>query len=164
MDDQRDRYGPLPPPLQPGWGAWGPLLGNTFTYQTLDWMAAGDIVYQFNTASEGYRFGNIFRVDGGLRYRLWPWPLTTGVPAEIYASVEANLINEARSEAGSVPQPNTGGTSLFLDPGIIYTTAKWGVVLSALLPAMQQLNGSAPLMHYEILLLLRWSFFTPYHL
>jgi len=164
MDDQSDKYGRVPPSLQPGWGAWGPLLGNTFTWQTLDWMVAADIVYQFNAAAEGYKFGNVFRVDGGFRYRLWPWPLRTGVPAEIYASLEANLINVAQDQAAGVVQPNTGGTSLFVDPGIIYTTAQWGVVLSALLPAMQQLNGSAPLIHYEILLLFRWSFFTPYHL
>ncbi len=163
-DDQSDNYGRVPPPLQPGWGAWDPLVGNTFSWQTLDWMLAADIVYQVNTGAEGYRFGNVFRVDGGFRYRLWPWPLRSGVPAEIYASLEANLINVAQDQASGVAQPNTGGTSLFLDPGIIYTTAQYGIVVSALLPAMQQLNGSAPLIHYEILLLFRWSFFTPYHL
>jgi hypothetical protein len=164
MDDQSDRYGRVPPILQPGWGAWDPLIGNTFTWQTLDWSAAADIVYQFNTPARGYQFGNVFRVDGGFHYRLWPWPLSSGVPAEIYASLEANLIYAGQNQAGGIAQPNTGGISLFIDPAIIYTTAQYGIVVGALLPAVQQLNGAAVPLHYEILLLFRWSFFTPYHL
>lgn len=142
-DDARDGLGRLPPSLQPGSGSWDALGGAVLTYQTLDFQIDGQLSYQANREANGFRAGNRWQADGSLQYRLWPGSLGTGVPAFLYGVLEANLMHAARDRAKGGSDPNSGGTSLFITPGLQYVTRKWIVEAGVQIPVGQDLNGTA---------------------
>jgi len=142
-DDDTDRLGRLPAPLQLGSGSWDPFGGVIATYQTLDYQVDAQIAYQLNTEDDNFEFGDVFRLDGSLQYRLWPRELGEGVPAFLYGVIEANLIHQERNEIAGLDDPNSGGTTLFLSPGLQYVTKSWILEGIIELPVVQDLNGTA---------------------
>ena len=142
-DDARDGLGRLPPPLQPGSGSWDALGGVVLTYQTLDFQLDSQMSYKANREANGFQAGNLWQVDGSLQYRLLPRSLGAGVPAFLYGVLEANLVHAAKDRNGGISDPNSGGTTLFITPGLQYVTRKWIVEAGVQIPVHQQLNGSA---------------------
>jgi hypothetical protein len=80
-------------------------------------------------------------VDLSFQYRLWPPELGAGVPAFLYGVIESNLIWVDKNTEAGVRDPNSGGTTWFLAPGIQYVTKR--VILEAIvqIPVRQDLNG-----------------------
>ncbi len=142
-DDERDALGRLPASVQPGSGSWDPFGGVVVTYQTLDFQIDGQIAYQANTEANGFEFGDVVRADASFQYRLWPREIAGGVPGFLYGVVEATLIHKAKNENGGVEDINSGGTTLFLAPGLQYVTRRWIVEAAVQLPVLQDLNGTA---------------------
>lgn len=142
-DDDSDRLGLLPAPLQLGSGSWDPFAGVVATFQTLDYQLDAQVAYKLNTEANNFEFGDEFRLDGSLQYRLWPRELGTGVPSFLYGVVEANFLHREKNEIGGVSNPNSGGMTLYLSPGLQYVTKR--TVLEAILqiPVVQDLNGTA---------------------
>lgn len=142
-DDARDRLGRLPPQVQLGSGSWDVLGGAIATYQTLAFQLDGQVSYQAKNEANGFEFGDVLRIDGSLQYRLWPRKLGKGVPAFLYAVLEANLIDARKNRVGGAADPNSGGTTLFLTPGLQYVTTKWIVESGIQIPVSQNLHGTA---------------------
>lgn len=67
----------------------------------------------------------------------------TGVPAFLYGVREANLVHSARDRIGGADVPNSGGTTLFITPGLQYVNRKWIVEAGVQIPVHQRLNGTA---------------------
>ncbi|MGQ0741067.1 MAG: transporter [Alphaproteobacteria bacterium] len=147
----RDRFGRIPPPIQPGSGSWNPFAGIVTTYQTLDFEFDADAVYQVNTTTDGFRAGNVVRFDASLQYRLWPRELGPGVPGFLYGVLETNVIYQDKDRILGAGDPNSGGTSWFLDPGIQYVTKNYVLEAIVQVPLTQDLNGSALENDYTIL-------------
>lgn len=141
--NQRDSLGRLPQPLQLGSGSWDPLGGLNFTWQTFDWEFDSAVQYRANTKAHDFVFGDEARLDLSFQYRLWPRTLGGGVPAFLYGVLESNLVWADKNEAGVVRDPNSGGTTWFLAPGLQYVTKR--VILEAVVqvPVVQELNGLA---------------------
>jgi hypothetical protein len=139
----RDGFGRPPPPVQPGSGSWDTLGGAVLTYQTLDFETDGQVSYKANREANGFQAGDVAEFDGSLQYRLWPGSLGSGVPAFLYGVMEVNLVNAAKDRFGGAIDPNSGGTTLFLSPGLQYVTKKWIVEGGVQIPVIQQLNGMA---------------------
>jgi hypothetical protein len=139
--DQRDSLGRLPQPLQLGSGSWDPLGGLIFTWQTFDWEFDSAVQYRVNTKAHDFVFGDEARLDLSFQYRLWPPELGAGVPAFLYGVIESNLIWVDKNTEAGVRDPNSGGTTWFLAPGIQYVTKR--VILEAIvqIPVRQDLNG-----------------------
>ena len=142
-DDAQDGLGRLPPPIQLGSGSWDALGGVVATYQTLDHQIDSQLSYQANREANGFRFGNVATLDASLQYRLWPQTLGSGVPAFLYGVLEANLVRAEKNRIGGVDDPNSGGTTLFLSPGLQYVTQKWILEAGVQIPVTQNLNGAA---------------------
>ena len=142
-DNARDGFGRLPPPVQPGSGSWDVLGGAVLTYQTLDFQIDSQLSYKANREANGFQAGNVAELDGSLQYRLWPGSLGSGIPAFLYGVLEANLIHSAKDDSGGIADPNSGGTALFLSPGLQYVTRKWIVEVGVQIPVSQQFNGTA---------------------
>ena len=142
-DNERDNLGRLPQPLQLGSGSWDPFVGTSFTWQTFDWEFDSAVQYRFNTKANNFKFGDQARFDMSFQYRLWPRTLGSGVPAFFYGVLESNLIYAGKNEVGGIRNPNSGGTTWTLAPGLQYVTRR--VVLEAIvqLPVVQDLNGTA---------------------
>jgi len=157
-DDAKDSFGRLPRDFQLGSGSWDPIAGVGATWQTLDYEIDAQAQYKANTTADNFSFGDEARLDGSFQYRLWPRTLTTGLPGFLYGVVEANLIRQDRNRAGGVADPNSGGTTLFLDPGIQYVTKRWVFEAIVQLPAVQNLNGTAVRSDYALLFGFRANF------
>ncbi len=142
-DDERDSFGRLPASVQLGSGSWDPFGGLVATYQTLDFEIDGQIAYQANTGGGPVEFGDVARADASIQYRIWPRELGSGLPAFVYGVLEANLIHRGRNEAGGVTDPNSGGTTVFLVPGLQYASKRWVFEAAVQLPVFQDLNGTA---------------------
>lgn len=157
-DDASDNFGRLPRDLQLGSGSWDPIAGVVATWQTLDYEIDAQAQYKANTTADNFSFGDEARLDGSFQYRLWPRTLTTGVPGFLYGVVEANLIHQDKNRVGGVADPNSGGTTLFLDPGFQYVTKRWVLEAIVQLPAVQNLNGTAVRNDYTVLFGFRVNF------
>jgi len=142
-DDDSDSFGRLPATLQLGSGSWDPFGGVIATYQTLDYQLDAQISYKANTEANDFKFGDEFRFDASLQYRLWPRELGAGVPGFLYGVLETNLLHQAKNEAGGADDPNSGGTTLFLSPGLQYVTKRWVLEGIVQLPVVQDRNGTA---------------------
>ena len=142
-DDESDSLGRKPASVQPGSGSWDPFGGVVATYQTLDFQIDGQLAYQANTEANGFEFGDVARADASFQYRLWPREIAGGVPGFLYGVVEANLIHKAKNESAAVVDADSGGTTLFIVPGLQYVTRRWIVEAAVQLPALQNLNGAA---------------------
>ena len=142
-DDEGDSFGRLPASVQPGSGSWDPFAGVVATYQVLDFQIDSQVSYQANTEANDFEFGDVARLDASLQYRLWPRELGGGIPGFLYGILEANLVYQDKNRTGGLDDPNSGGTSLFLVPGLQYVTKRWIVEAAVQLPAFQDLNGTA---------------------
>jgi hypothetical protein len=141
-DDDSDSLGTLPAPLQLGSGSWDPFGGIVLTYQTLDFQIDAQASYKANTQANSFEFGDVARLDGSLQYRLWPRELGAGVPGFLYGVLEGNLIYQAKNDMNGAKDPNSGGTSFFLAPGLQYVTKRWILEGIVQLPVVQDLNGT----------------------
>jgi len=135
--------GTLPATLQLGSGSWDPFAGVVATYQTLEFQVDVSASYKINTEANDFEFGDEARFDASLQYRLWPRELGSGVPAFVYGVLEANLIHKGKNRSGGVTDRNSGGTTLFLVPGLQYASKRWVFETAVQLPAVQDLNGTA---------------------
>lgn len=157
-DTKQDSLGRLPQPLQLGSGSWDPLVGTILTWQTFQWEFDSAVQYKFNTQANNFRFGDEARLDLSFQYRLLPRELGSGVPAFLYGVLESNLIWNGKDVIGGIRDPNSGGTTWYLDPGLQYVTKR--VILEAVVqvPVVQNLNGLALKNDYIVTSGLRMSF------
>ena len=142
-DNEQDSLGRLPQPLQLGSGSWDPIVGTIFTWQTFDWEFDSSVQYRFNTEANNFEFGDQARLDLSFQYRLWPRTLGAGVPAFVYGVLESNLIYAGKNEVGGISDPNSGGTTWFLAPGVQLVTKRAILEASIQIPTVQDLNGLA---------------------
>jgi hypothetical protein len=142
-DDARDGSGLLPPSLQSGSGSWDALGGAVLTWQTLDFQIDSQVSYKTNREANGFQAGNVAEFDISLQCRLLPRSLDAGVPAFLYGVIEANLVHSAKDRMSGSSDPDSGGTTLFITPGLQYVTRKWIVEAGVQIPVSQDLNGTA---------------------
>lgn len=142
-DDERDQLGRLPAPLQPGRGARAGFAGVVVTYQTLDYQVDAQLSYENNAEANGFELGDELRLDASLQYRLWPRELGEGVPGFLYGVIEANFLQQDENALAGLEDPNSGGRSWHLSPGVQYVTQRWIVEGIVQIPVAQDLNGAA---------------------
>lgn len=142
-DDRHDALGRVPSPLQPGSGALDVFGGAVATWQTLDYQLDAQVAYRRNGEANGFRAGSAWRLDGSLQYRFWPRELGRGTPGFLYGVLEAGLERRDENEIGGTEDPNSGGTTFTLTPGLQYVTKRWIVEAGVSIPVAQDLNGAA---------------------
>lgn len=144
-DNDSDRFGELPRPLQAGDGAWDGFGGVVTTYQTLQYQVDGQLLYRENGRHEGFARGDETRFDASLQYRIWPRSLkgVPGTPAFVYALLESNVIHRERDELQSGTAADSGGIQWLLAPGLQYVSRSWIVEGTVQLPVAEEPNGDA---------------------
>ncbi len=142
-DDEIDRLGRLPQPLQLGSGSWDPSLGMVITWQTLGWQADASTSYKFNTEANDFQFGDEARLDLSFQKRLFPRELGPGVPGFLYMVLESNLVWQDENEVDGTDDNDSGGTTWSLAPGIQYVTMRFVIEAAVQLPVVQNLKGNA---------------------
>lgn len=137
-----DRLGLLPPALQPGSGSVDPLGGLIATFQKLDFELDGQISYQDNRRADGFAFGDVFRADASLQYRLLPRKLL-GLPHFLYATLDAGYRRNARDRARTTPITGTELKQFTVAPGLQYVTRRWILEGAFELPVWQHAGPMA---------------------
>ena len=141
--NQQDEFGPLPQSLQSGSGSTDPFAGFVATYQTLDYEIDAQISYQNNASNNNFEFGDILKADTSFQYRIFPNKMADETNSFTYAVIELNLIKQQQNQFFRTKNINSGGTTIFLTPGIQYVTAKYILEAAVQLPVVQNLNGNA---------------------
>jgi hypothetical protein len=143
QDDERDHLGRLPQPLQLGSGSWDPSIGVVVTRQTLKQQVDASLSYQFNTEANNFQFGDVVKLDVSYQHRLLPYELKSGVPDFVYGVLESNIIWQDHNRVHGAEDNDSGGTTVYLAPGIQYVTKRFVVETAIQLPVVQDLNGNA---------------------
>lgn len=142
-DTKSDALGKLPPSVQTGSGSWDIFGGGVLTYGTVNWQIDSQIGYQKNNEANNVKLGDIAQADLSLQYRLLPKTITIDTTGFLYGVLEANLVHKNKNRISGTINNNSGGTTLFIVPGIQYTTIRWILESALQIPLIQNLNGTA---------------------
>jgi len=130
----------LEPSAQPGSGAFDFAVGTAYTVYLTERIALdASAQYIFRTENDDFRIGDRFEGGVSLSYRLrediQQYP-------QVYFFGEATVRHLQRTEEDGEKQDNTGGTVLFLSPGIRASfTEHVSLSVAPRFPAVQALNN-----------------------
>ena len=142
-DDTDDSLGRLPTPLQLGSGSWDPIIDTVFSWQTLPWQIDASATYKINTEANDFEFGDEARIDLSFQYRLFPRELGDGAPSFLYGVMESTLEWRDHNESFGKGDPDSGGTTWYISPGIQYVSKRTVFEAAVQIPVLQNLNGNA---------------------
>ncbi|MFV2008129.1 MAG: transporter, partial [Longimicrobiales bacterium] len=132
-----------PRPLQVGSGSWDFPFKALFTMTQGHFGLTGNAGYRINTASEGFRAGNVFSYDVAVGLRFMPWVYRSLRDKSLVAYLELNGEVGQKSELDGAPNPDSGGHVLFLSPDIQWIPAPWLLFEGSVqFPIVQSLNGT----------------------
>ena len=111
------------------------LLGGAGIWRFAPFSFYGDMTYTIN-GSASYKFGNQFVLNTGINYPLGPSFALVGEVNGRYGQQDSSDVL-----IGKVP--NTGGTTLFLSPGVQWKPAgNWTLQLGVQLPVYQNFHDT----------------------
>lgn len=121
--------------------AWSRFLTSRLTFDT-------SAQYTLRTEADDFKLGD--RIDAGAAFA---YRFTGDIQKfpQVSAFAEANVRHLARSEEDGARDPNTGGTALFLTPGVrVGFTKHLSFTVSSPLPVLQELNGTQLKTSYKV--------------
>lgn len=136
-----DDSGPLPPRMQPSTASWDPMAGLVFTWQTLRWEVDLSATYQRRNAAEGFEAGDEARLEGSFQRRIWHGHGADGVPSYLYAGLETNVVWRGAERTRGVADPDSGGTSVYLAPGLQWVGRRAVLEAAWQFPVHQRVRG-----------------------
>ncbi len=142
-DNKTDSLGRLPIPLQSGTGAWDAFAGVVATYQTLDFQIDAQLSAERNGDAFDFEAGDDIRADVSYQYRLLPNALSADTQSFLYGVLEITALNQRKHRVAGMSDLNSGGTTVYLTPGIQYVTRKYILEAALQLPVQQNLHGTA---------------------
>ena len=77
---------------------------------------------------------------------------------DVLGVIESNIIHHEKNESSGVQDPDSGGTSIYLSPGLQYVTKRWIFEGIVQVPVAQNLGGSALEDDYTVRLGVRVNF------
>jgi len=99
--------------------------------------------YGLNTSNGGVNYGNSFLYNLALGYRVVPVVYETYPSPQLNAFLELNGNTTARSAVNALENPNSGGTTIYLSPGLQYIGGRlWLVEGSFQYPIVNNPNGT----------------------
>lgn len=157
--NEADALGRFPQPFQLGSGSWDPLAGAVLTWQTLRWELDVSGTYQLRTEANAFRAGDEARGDASIQYRIVPWgALGPGVPSYLFGVLESSAIWNGRDRVSGADDPNSGGFTWYLSPGLQWISLRTVVEGAVQLPVVRNANGQALKNDFVAVLSVRQSF------
>jgi len=128
------------PAATPGTGAWDGMFGAAYTVSLMPNLALdASAQYTLRGEAHDYTLGNRFDAGVALGWRIIGEAKSF---PQVSLQAEANVRSVEKSDTSEGRDPNTGGTVLFLSPGVrvrFNERAAWTVGVQ--LPVVQDLNG-----------------------
>lgn len=140
--NKKELGGEVDPGMQPGFGSPTYTFGIAAARQLTGALTlAADTSYDIFTRKDRFKFGNEWRANLAGIYELFGKP--EGLVSKVDGILELNLLHIARDEEGREKQRATGGTILYLSPGLRVSFPKplngsLGVMLK--FPTLKRLN------------------------
>lgn len=118
------------------------LLGGVYTLQSGRHEFDADLVYKVNTEGRDVTLGNELQYNLAYELRVspWRWP-ERGTPSQIYAVLEVNGSSQAKAVSDGVDMGDSGGTVVFLSPGVQWVTVRVIYEATVQIPLVENLNG-----------------------
>ncbi len=140
--NRKELGGEIDPGMQPGFGSHTFTLGGSAARQITGALTfVADTSYEIFTRKDNFKFGNEWRANLAGVYEIYGKP--ENFISKIDGILELNLLNIARDEEGREKLRATGGTILYLSPGLRFSFPKplngnLGVMLK--FPTLKDLN------------------------
>ena len=133
----------LPQPLQPGSGSLDTILGAAFTRVDGRWLLNSDLLAKINSEADDYRFGNTYRFDVGVQFRLYPARYERFDQTTVNLVAELNTSYAEHDTFQGSTRLDTGGLKMFATPGIQVIVSESALFEAAVqLPVLMNLHGS----------------------
>lgn len=136
-----------------GGGATDAILGLTYGYEGRKWYRWASARYRFNGDSGGIERGDRLLLDlvGGIR------PHQTGyLEADTVWLLELNGEYGWQASRAGTRLANTGGTELFLSPGLFWTRRNFAIKAGVQIPVYSDLNGNQAESDYRARMIFEW--------
>lgn len=153
--------------FQPGSGSWDPLFGLAWTHHAGAWSFDSNVLYTLATeGTQNTDLGDRFQYNVAVSYRLsslasGEHPMFHGATSheegddghghahhhEENTGPALDLVLELNGEwhaeqvTNGISDPNSGGNSIFLSPGLRLSQDKWSTFVSWGVPVLDHLNG-----------------------
>ncbi|MFQ5495965.1 MAG: transporter, partial [Phycisphaerae bacterium] len=106
------------------------------------WGLYGEAIYRINTSNDGVDFGDRFGYNAAVGYRLLPTHYTHYPQPQFNLFIELNGSVTRRSNVNGIENPDSGGSILFLSPGVQYVGGRrWLIEASVQAPVFDGPNG-----------------------
>jgi len=100
-------------------------------------------IYNLNTSHNQVDFGSSFSYNLAFGYRLLPVVYETYPSPQLNGFLEINGTTTARNKVTGVTNENSGGTTIFLSPGLQYIGGRrWLIEASVQIPLVNEPNGT----------------------
>ncbi len=176
---------PFDAEFQPGTGAWEPLLGLAWTHHEGKWSFDANLLYTLSTEGiESTTLGDRFQYNFAVSYRLTSLglgehPMFHGAEAHeegddghhhhehestgpsLDLVLELNGEWHAEQVTSGISDPNSGGNTIFLSPGLRLCQDKWSSFVSVGVPIVDDLNGIQSEPDWRIIAGATWLFEPP---
>ncbi|HEV8292709.1 MAG TPA: transporter [Tepidisphaeraceae bacterium] len=147
----------LEPSSQPGSGSYDFQLGLAYSrFLTSQLTIDASAVYTFRTEHDGFEVGDRFDFGTALAYRLTE-SIKKFPQCSVFGELTGVWLGKDDSDDEG-PNPNSGGSTLYLTPGLrIRFNPQWSLTTAISVPVMQDLNGEQIETTYKATLALSWS-------
>ncbi len=153
--------------FQPGSGSWDPLLGLAWTHHAGAWSLDSNVLYTLATeGTQNTDLGDRFQYNFAVSYRLAS--LASGAQPMFHGAnsheegddghghehhhegstgpfldlvLELNGECHAEQVTNGISDPNSGGNTIFISPGLRLSQDKWSSFVSFGIPIVDDLNG-----------------------
>lgn len=130
--------------FQPGSGSWDPFFGAAFTQYWQRLRLDASAIYQITTeGDQDTDLGDVFAFNAGFSYRVAGDHQGNTSSDALNFDVVLELNGEWRDEEEEegITDPNSGGTLLFLSPGLRVSSKGWNANVAFGFPLVDDVNG-----------------------
>lgn len=132
--------------------------GLVATVATIDYNLGGQILYTANGEGDGVEAGDTLSLDASVQYRVWPQEIESSTPGFLFGVLEANVTWQDDARIGGTTDPDSGGTSFSLSPGLQYITRHWIADVAVTIPVADSFDSDRLEPDYAVLASIRFSF------
>ncbi len=132
--------------------------GLIATVASTKWVLDSQLRYDHNREADGFDRGDSTSFETSFQYRLLPRNVTQETKAFVFGVLEFSANHYERNRLGGLTDPNSGGTQIFLTPGLQYSTRRWIADLGVKVPIVNDLNGTALEPDYSVMASIRVNF------
>lgn len=129
------------------------LIGLTYGYESLKWYRWASVRYRFNQNQGALSRGNRLFIDAALGYR--PEVHDYRAPDTVWL-LELNGEFRDRNALSGISINSSGGSRLFVSPGIQWTVRNFSVKAGVQIPLWSNLDAFQPRPDYRASLELEW--------